>query len=79
MNNSEINTKVLIIIKSHINDENINSNTDIINSNKLDSFALIQIVMELEQSFNVSIETEKLTIENFKNVDSISSLISSLK
>jgi acyl carrier protein len=42
----------------------------------LDSFDIIILVSELEKNFQVTIDGEEVTLENFKNVSSISSLIS---
>lgn len=42
----------------------------------LDSFDIIILVSELEKNFQISIDGEEVTLENFKNVSSISSLIS---
>lgn len=42
----------------------------------LDSFDIVVLVSELEKNFQISIDGEEVTLENFKNVSTISSLIS---
>ena len=42
----------------------------------LDSFDIVVLVSELEKNFQISIDGEEVTLENFKKVSTISSLIS---
>ena len=44
----------------------------------IDSFVIIDIVSELEDEFNLEIDAELVTIENFNNKDSIIRLIKKL-
>ena len=41
----------------------------------IDSFDIIEIVAKLEEEFNIEIDAELIVIDNFKNIDSIISLI----
>ena len=52
-------------------DKNITENTEIITSNIIDSFAIIQLIFDLENIFQIKIEAQELNIENFKNARTI--------
>lgn len=41
----------------------------------LDSFDLVKLVVELEDAFDISIDIEDVTVENFQTANSIISLI----
>jgi len=45
--------------------------TDLIETGLLDSLALVELLAELEESFDVSISTDDLELENFRNIKSI--------
>ena len=63
--------KIIELIEKYSEENNINENTEIITSNIIDSFAIIQIIFDLENIFQIKIEAEELNIENFKNAISI--------
>jgi len=45
--------------------------TDLIETGLLDSLALVELLAQLEESFDVSISTDDLEIENFRSIDNI--------
>jgi acyl carrier protein len=45
--------------------------TDLIETGMLDSLALVELLAELEESFDVSISTDDLELENFRSITSI--------
>jgi len=49
--------------------------TDLIEAGLLDSLALVELLAQLEESFNISISTDDLEIENFRSLDSIAKFI----
>ena len=63
--------KILDLIEKHSEVKNINENTEIITSNIIDSFAIIQLIFDLENIFQIKIEAQELNIENFKNARTI--------
>ncbi len=52
-----------------------NIETDLLESGILDSFEIVNIVMELEMSFGIEIEPEDIAPDNFKTVGAIVKLI----
>ena len=45
--------------------------TDLIETGLLDSLALVELLVQLEESFDVSISTDDLELENFRSIASI--------
>lgn len=52
-----------------------NIETDLLESGILDSFEIVNIVMELEGEFGIEIEPEDIEPDNFKTVEAIVKLI----
>jgi len=71
MNDIDSINKIIELIEKYSEDDRINENTDIITSNIIDSFAIIQLIFELENIFNIKIDAEQLNIDNFKNARTI--------
>ena len=63
--------KILDLIEKYSDVKNVTENTEIITSNIIDSFAIIQLIFELENIFNIKIDAEELNIDNFKNARTI--------
>ena len=59
------------------NKEQIENEKDLLNSGHIDSFGLIQLVLDIETEYKISINTEDLTHEKFYDVKSIEKLIKS--
>jgi acyl carrier protein len=55
--------------------ETFSSSKNFILEGLLDSFDMVLLVAELDKIFNISIDGEEVTLENFMNLSSISSLI----
>jgi acyl carrier protein len=51
----------------------------IFESGLLDSFGIIELVFALEQQFQIKINTEDLTVQNFSSVIEISKLVTKIK
>ena len=67
--------KILDLIEKYSEVKNISENTEIITSNIIDSFAIIQLIFDLENMFQIKIEAQELNIENFKNARTIYAFI----
>ena len=68
--------KVLNILKE-VN-SNIVDGIDLISSGVIDSFEVVNIVMELEEAFDIEIDAEQVVAENFQTVDKIVALLEKL-
>lgn len=49
---------------------------DFINENYLDSFDVMNLIIEIEKKTKKKINTKKITEKNFKNIETITKLIS---
>ena len=65
--------KVLQILKT-VN-TSIEDGVDLISGGAVDSFEVVNIVMELEEAFNIEIDAEDVVAENFETVDSITAMV----
>ncbi len=54
-------------------------NGDLLESGLFDSFEIINIVMALEDCFQIQIDPELIVPDNFRTVDSMIALIKSIK
>jgi acyl carrier protein len=53
--------------------------SDLMESNMIDSFGLVQLVSELEVSLNITIMTEEMIIQNFSAVSDIARLVTRIR
>lgn len=71
-----MNEKIISILKEIRPEiETFPSSENFILDGILDSFDIVVLVSELEKNFQISIDGEEVTLENFKNVSTISTLI----
>ena len=49
--------------------------TDLIETGMLDSLALVELLAQLEESFDVSISTDDMELENFRSITSIAMFV----
>ena len=52
-------------------DERIEDGIDLIEEGIIDSFVIVNIVMELEDAFEIEIDADEITAENFQTVENI--------
>lgn len=65
--------KVLEVLQS-VN-KSILDGTNLIENNIIDSFEVVNVVMELEDAFDIEIDAEDIVSENFETVDTITNLV----
>lgn len=71
----DIREKVLETI-CEVNDEIAdNQDKDLLINGIIDSFDIVEIMVELEDAFDIELEAESVTPDNFRTVDCIVSLI----
>ena len=71
----ELVNSIIINSNNHISSTSI----DIFEMKIIDSFAIVEIVTSLEKLFKVKIPFEEMTIQNFRSIDSMSSLLEKIK
>lgn len=70
--------KILEILEE-ITEETIeDTSCDLVAADILDSFDIVELVVELEETFNIVIDVDMVTPENFRTVDAIVALMESL-
>ncbi|MBD5501321.1 MAG: acyl carrier protein [Lachnospiraceae bacterium] len=54
------------------------ADADLLETGLINSFEIVNVVMELEEVFQVEIDPELITPANFKNVDAITNMVEHL-
>lgn len=65
--------KVLKVLQSA--NESITDGVNLISNGTIDSFEVVNIVMELEEAFDIEIDAEDVVAENFETVDRITAMV----
>lgn len=79
-NKGDINMEKLLAILREINpDVDYETEVDLIDGGILDSFDIVTIVAEIDDSFGVQIPAEALTAENFNSARALYALIRHLE
>jgi len=66
-----IQQQVTAMFSEKLNLDVASAETDLIETGLLDSLALVELLVQLEESFDVSISTDDLELENFRSITSI--------
>ena len=75
----DIKEKIVRFISDELGGEVEDVNQDLLKSAIIDSFNMIQLILFLEESFEVSVDIEELNLETFKSVQSIAEMVSKWK
>lgn len=54
------------------------ADVDLLETGLINSFEIVNVVMELEEVFNIEIDPELINPDNFKNVETITGMIEHL-
>jgi methoxymalonate biosynthesis acyl carrier protein len=73
--NGRVNEQVRAIFAQALNIQVPSDETDLIDRGLLDSLALVELVVEIEQCFGVTIPFDTLDIDDFRSVNSIGGVI----
>ena len=71
--------KIITYLKEEISNEpvdDIDINEDLLGSGIVDSMGMMRLVVFLEKEFQIKIEAEDMTVENFKTVQNIMNYLS---
>lgn len=69
------NERVQEVLKGVLDTSRPLESVDLIETGIMDSLALVSVIMELETAFDIQIPFDKLEIDNFRTLDSISQFI----
>ncbi len=73
-----VKEQVLSIMNELMPTKDLTNVNDIIEGGYIDSFELVSLIAALSEHFNVEIDIEELTPQNFNSVDDIVSLLNRL-
>lgn len=75
----ELQKEILKVIQNFNDEIPADISINLLDGGFIDSFDVVNIVSELEESFNVEIPPEKIIPENFDSIGHITELIAKLK
>ena len=75
----ELQREILGVIKNFNDEIPADISINLLDGGFIDSFDVVNIVSELEESFNVEITPEEIIPENFDSIEHIAKLIAKLK
>jgi D-alanine--poly(phosphoribitol) ligase subunit 2 len=67
--------QVTALFAEKLNLDVASAETDLIEAGLLDSLALVELLTQLEESFDVSISTDDMELENFRSITSIAMFV----
>jgi acyl carrier protein len=67
--------QVTALFAEKLNLDVASAETDLIEAGLLDSLALVELLAQLEESFDVSISTNDMELENFRSITSIAMFV----
>jgi acyl carrier protein len=67
--------QVTALFAEKLNLDVASAETDLIEAGLLDSLALVELLTQLEESFDVSISTNDMELENFRSITSIAMFV----
>jgi D-alanine--poly(phosphoribitol) ligase subunit 2 len=67
--------RVTALFAEKLNLDVASAETDLIEAGLLDSLALVELLAQLEESFDVSISTDDMELENFLSITSIAMFV----
>jgi acyl carrier protein len=67
--------KLTELFAKKLNLEVSSVDTDLVETGLLDSLALIELLAQLEETFDVSVSTDDLELENFRSIASIAGFV----
>ena len=70
-----IEEKIKIILEEVFNHKSKNFNLDLIDSNIIDSFGLVSLIIELEKIFKIKINRSKLNTKDFRTINNLKKFI----
>lgn len=72
-------TEILVLLDLEFGIDDVEATDDLIASGRLDSLGLFELILCLEETFDIAIDQEQLSTENFATVDAMAELIGALR
>ena len=77
--NTAIIESVRRLFLDHLHVEVPDPGTDLVEGGILDSLMLVDLLVQLEQTFDVTVDVEDLTLDNFRTVERIGAYVSTAR
>ncbi|MGH9752283.1 MAG: phosphopantetheine-binding protein [Blastocatellia bacterium] len=72
---AEIKEKLADIFLQHLNIEVPSGDADLLATGIIDSLALVELLLRLEQTFGARVSIDDLELDNFRSLDSIARFV----
>lgn len=73
-----LNQDLRAVVQSIVNDSIPNDDTNLIETGMLDSLALVNLILELESFYDISIDFDTLELKSLSSVNQLSAFVSGL-
>lgn len=71
----DVSEQVTTIVSKALTIERVDIDKDLFESGLLDSLSLIQLMLELEEGFEITITPEELDVEDYRTIRTMSKMI----
>ena len=72
---TQLHTELIALFRGTLNIDVPDPDTDLIATGRLDSMAMIELLLNLERRYGIRIDLQTVAIERFKSVSSIAELV----
>ncbi len=72
---SSIQTALAALFAEDLGVEVPSSDTDLLATARLDSLGVVELIMQLERRFGITVELEDLELDNFRTLESIAAFV----
>jgi acyl carrier protein len=72
---AEVKERIATIFSEHLNIKAQTDDADLLVTGAIDSLALVELLVRLEQSFGVQISVDDLELDNFRSLESIAKFV----
>lgn len=75
MDNKELLGKIIDIVKDVTEKDDISPEANLLDTESLDSMGIATVITKIEEAYNIELDVEDITMENFLTVNAIVSLV----
>ena len=75
MDNKELLGKIIEIVKDVIEKDDVTADANLLDTESLDSMGIATVITKIEEAYNIELDVEDITMENFLTVNAIVSLV----
>ena len=75
MDNKELLGKIIDIVKDVTEKDDVTADANLLDTESLDSMGIATVITKIEEAYNIELDVEDITMENFLTVNAIASLV----